>query len=135
MKAPYGAGYPVSIYQSHRLVVMGWEKVRDRLLQMTPVCPQNALGVAENAVYAWWDLSGSLSELWPADFPAVDTRRPLYVGDAPSGLESRIIGMHLATTRMSGLRRSLAALLQEELELLPGITSVNVCTFWVVRSL
>lgn len=104
---------------------MNWEKVRDQLLRTTPACPTTAAGVTQKAVYAWWDPSGALSEFWPGDFPPVDTDRPLYVGDAPSGLEARIQDMHLTTTRMSGLRRSLAALLLNELDLRPGTTSVG----------
>lgn len=107
------------------LLAEDWEKARDQLLFASPDCPTKAVGVSQNAIYAWWDLSGALSGFWPSDFPPVDTRRPLYVGDAPSGLEARISDMHLATTRMSGLRRSLAALLVQELDLLPGITAVG----------
>lgn len=107
------------------LPAVDWEKVRDQLLHASPACPIRAVGVSQNAIYAWWDLSGALSGFWPSDFPPVDTQRPLYVGDAPSGLEARISDMHLATTRMSGLRRSLAALLVRELDLLPGITAVG----------
>lgn len=129
------------------LLAVDWEKARDQLLYASPACPTRAVGVPQNAIYAWWDLSGALSGFWPCDFPPVDTQRPLYVGDAPSGLEARISDMHLATTRMSGLRRSLAALLVRELGLLPGITAVgrgkvimdDLCearlTSWMVQNL
>lgn len=107
------------------LLAVDWETTRDQLLNASPDCPTKAVGVSQNAIYAWWDLSRALSGFWPSDFPPADIQRPLYVGDAPSGLEARISDMHLATTRMSGLRPSLAALLVRELDLLPGITAVG----------
>jgi hypothetical protein len=120
-----------------------WEALRAG----APVDPREAAGIAPTGLYAWWDHAGALSRFWPLNFPVVDPNEPLYVGDAPSGLASRILEMHLKTTRYSGLRRSLAALLVRELELLPGITSVGkgklivdeVCeqrlTDWMVRNL
>jgi hypothetical protein len=113
----------------------------------TPVGPGEATSVSKAALYAWWDLSGALCDFYPAGFPAVDRTRPLYVGKAPSGLATRIHGMHLTTTRYSGLRRSLAALLVHELDLLPGTASVGKgkvvvddvrearLTSWMVRNL
>lgn len=91
----------------------------------TPVDAREAAGISCSGLYAWWDKAGALSRFWPYNFPIVDLNEPIYVGDAPSGLASRIIEMHLKTTRYSGLRRSLAALLLHELDLLPGITSVG----------
>ncbi|PPG60268.1 hypothetical protein C5C57_05560 [Rathayibacter sp. AY1C5] len=68
-------------------------------------------------LYAWWDLHGALTPFWPARFPDVVTSRPLYVGIAKTTLAVRGSEMHLKTTRMSTLRRSLVALLVDELEL------------------
>lgn len=126
---------------------MNWQDARARLIAATPVDPGEANTVSSAAVYAWWDLSGALTDFWPSDFPPVDTGRPLYVGVAPKGLATRIQDMHLTTTRMSGLRRSLAALLVHELDLLIGTTSVGKgkivvddvrearLTSWMVRNL
>ena len=72
-------------------------------------------------LYAWWDLRGALTTFWPKGFPDVATSRPLYVGIARTTLAVRGSEMHLKTTRMSTLRRSLVALLVDELELLDQI--------------
>jgi len=99
--------------------------VQAALLSATPVAPRDAASICDAALYAWWDLGGKLSRFWPENFPYVDVTTPLYVGDAPSGLGMRVMDMHLKTTRFSGLRRSLAALLVDELDLLPGTTPVG----------
>lgn len=67
-------------------------------------------------IYAWWDLDAALANQYPAGFPPVDAAHPLYIGIAErQGLAARGLKMHLKRTRMSGLRRSLAALLRDEL--------------------
>lgn len=78
-----------------------------------------ALGAeTSTGIYAWWDLGAALADKYPADFPPVDATRPLYIGIAErQSLADRGLKMHLKRTRMSGLRRSLAALLRDELEL------------------
>lgn len=69
-------------------------------------------------IYAWWDLRSAIASHYPPDFPAVDHARPLYIGIAErQGLAARGLKMHLKRTRMSGLRRSLAALLRDDLGL------------------
>lgn len=78
--------------------------------------------VPQAGLYAWWDLSGSLTPFYPATFPQVDTSMPLYVGIAKTGIDERGVGMHLESTRVSTVRRTLVALLQDHLELLPGVT-------------
>ncbi|MFF2348081.1 GIY-YIG nuclease family protein [Pseudarthrobacter sp. NPDC058119] len=98
-----------------------WEALRTA----TPVDAREAAEICSTGLYAWWDPAGCLSRFWPVNLPIVDFKEPLYVGDAPSGIATRILEMHLKTTRYSGLRRSLAALLLHELDLLPGITSVG----------
>ena len=50
----------------------------------------------------------------------MDASRPLYVGEARITLAPRSTRMHLKQTRMSTLRRSLASLLVDELDLVPG---------------
>jgi hypothetical protein len=86
-----------------------------------PLQPPTALGnELSTGVYAWWDSGAALAGLFPTDFPPVDPARPLYIGIAErQGLDARGLRMHLKRTRMSGLRRSLAALLRDEL----GLTS------------
>lgn len=58
-----------------------------------------------------------MTPVWPMGFPAVVISRPLYVGIARTTLAVRGSEMHLKTTRMSTLRRSLVALLVDELKL------------------
>lgn len=100
-----------------------WSNVRDALLTATPTPPADLGRVAQTGLYAWWDLAGTLAPRFPIGFPDVDARRPLYIGLAErQTLGARGLLMHLKTTRMSTLRRSLAALLWKELDLLPGIT-------------
>jgi hypothetical protein len=78
-----------------------------------------ALGAEQSTgIYAWWDTQAALADHYPADFPAVDHARPLYIGIAErQSLAARGLKMHLKRTRMSGLRRSLSALLRDELGL------------------
>lgn len=100
---------------------MDWRATRDQLLASSPVSPLALSVVAHFGVYAWWDLDGALSTLWPAAFPPVDTSMPLYVGIAEKqSLAARVGEMHLANTRRSGLRRSLAPLLGESYDLMRG---------------
>jgi hypothetical protein len=95
-----------------------WIDVRASLLAATPQPPM-ALGTEPSTgIYAWWDQPGALTSHYPADFPDVDHARPLYIGIAErQSLAARGLKMHLKRTRMSGLRRSLAALLRDELSL------------------
>lgn len=95
-----------------------WQEVRAELLA-APLQPPTALGnEPSTGVYAWWDSGAALAGRFPSDFPRVDPARPLYIGIAErQGLDARGLKMHLKRTRMSGLRRSLAALLRDELEL------------------
>lgn len=87
--------------------------VRDALLQMRPMQPDRLVEIAAPGVYAWW---GRLS--YPAGFSAVDVALPLYVGIADrQTLGQRAKKNHLAATRRSSLRRTLAAVLADELEL------------------
>ncbi|WP_230671124.1 GIY-YIG nuclease family protein [Rathayibacter sp. Leaf248] len=96
---------------------MDWTLQRDALLSAAPVAPEALRDVHSSGLYAWWDLHGALTPHWPTGFPAVGTSRPLYVGIARTTLAVRGSEMHLKTTRMSTLRRSLVALLVDELEL------------------
>jgi hypothetical protein len=101
---------------------MDWVEVRDALLTQRPVPPSQAEGVGEPGVYAWYDLDGALARFYPDDYASVDPSLPLYVGLAEKdSLASRIVGTHLVDTRRSALRRSLVALLSDQLELLPGV--------------
>lgn len=72
--------------------------------------------------YAWWDEHGELAGFWPADLAPVDPARPLYVGQALKAFSQRATRMHLSNARFSTLRRSLASLLVDHLDLLPGAT-------------
>ncbi|WP_448812135.1 GIY-YIG nuclease family protein [Agromyces bauzanensis] len=93
--------------------------VRDELLSMTPVDPQRLTEISAPGVYAWW---GSLQ--YPAGFPAVDATLPLYVGIAArQTLGERARRNHLGSTRKSGLRRSLAAMLADELDLREAVVA------------
>lgn len=96
---------------------MDWRGSRDLLLAAVPRSPADLLDQNFPGLYAWWDLHGALTSHWPARFPEVVTSRPLYVGIARTTLAVRGSEMHLKTTRMSTLRRSLVALLVDELEL------------------
>jgi len=96
-------------------------QTRDNLLGATPVSPLSLRSVAHPGIYAWWDVEGALSQSWPDDFPEVDTAIPLYIGiAAKQNLSARVEDMHLANTRRSALRRSLAPLLSESLDLTRG---------------
>jgi len=60
----------------------------------------------------------ALRPFYPEKFPQVNIHGPLYVGIAEKqSLADRGLLMHLKRTRMSSLRRSLAALLCDELDL------------------
>jgi len=98
--------------------VDAWEDIRAALV-VSPPQPPMALGSEPSTgIYAWWDLGAALAKQYPAMFPPVDTSRPLYIGIAErQPLAARGLKMHLKRTRMSGLRRSLAALLRDELGL------------------
>lgn len=98
-----------------------WIEVRDKLVNATPASPLTLSGIDKPGVYAWWDLKGALARFWPSGFPQVDSAKPLYVGIARTTLAERAGRMHLEKTRVSTIRRSLAALLVDELVLLPGI--------------
>ncbi len=81
--------------------------------------PTEARGVDAYGIYAWWGGEGVPR---PAGFPRVDPGLPLYIGIAErETLSQRIIDCHLSRTRGSALRRSLAALLLDELDLRPHI--------------
>lgn len=109
-----------------------WSEVRGTLLAATPVPPADLGQVKQTGLYAWWDLTGSLAPHFPVGFPRVDAGRPLYIGLAErQSLGDRGLLMHLKSTRMSTLRRSLAALLWEELDLLPGVIDKGAGKFTV----
>lgn len=126
---------------------MNWTDERDALFNGAPVAPEALRDVHSPGLYAWWDLHGALTPFWPAGFPAVVTSRPLYVGIARTTLAVRGSEMHLKTTRMSTLRRSLVALLVDELELrdqiLPGpgqkfglkAEGDSLLNFWISNNL
>lgn len=68
-------------------------------------------------IYAWW---GSVP--FPADFPEFDPAGPVYVGIAVrETLGQRTADFHLSRTRGSSLRRSMAALLADQLDLWPEL--------------
>ena len=92
------------------------------LLERQPEPVTSALMPSSTGFYAWWDLDGAVP--YPESFPDVDTAKPFYVGIADAQPLSLLIGqMHLETTRMSTLRRSLAALLADELSLADEVTA------------
>lgn len=95
-------------------------QVEDALLTGSRLPPRSFADVPTPGVYAWWDARGALSRSWPEKFAAVDPARPLYVGNAMVSLADRGVLMHLQSTRVSSLRRSLASLLFDQLDLLPG---------------
>lgn len=100
---------------------MDWIEIRDGLVNAAPASPLTLSSIESSGVYAWWDPNGALARFWPNGFPQVDPVRPLYVGIARTTLAERAGKMHLEKTRMSTIRRSLAALLVDEMVLLPGI--------------
>ena len=113
-----------------------WQTVRDELLAATPVAPLELVNVPETGVYAWWDLEGALAAHYPDDFPAVRPKRPLYIGLAErQSLASRGLKMHLKRTRVSGLRRSLSALLRDELDLAAGVQPARGGMFGLAKDL
>lgn len=102
---------------------MDWTEVQDALLAATPTSPRELLTIEKRGVYAWWDLNATLALFWPLGFPSVEPAKPLYVGSASTTLMERGGEMHLGNEcRWSTIRRSLAALLVDELNLLPGLT-------------
>jgi len=93
-----------------------WEVAHAGLLEVAPSHPSAMAAESATGIYAWWDTAASLARFYPSDFPPVQFHRPLYIGIAErQGLDSRGARMHLKRTRMSGLRRSLAALLRDDL--------------------
>ncbi|MDJ0318356.1 GIY-YIG nuclease family protein [Arthrobacter antibioticus] len=100
---------------------MEWNEVQLALLTATPTSPLELFNVGMPGVYAWWDLQGALSPFWPEGFPEVNVAKPLYVGIAKKTLALRGGEMHLKrTSHWSTIRRSLAALLVDDLDILPG---------------
>lgn len=96
-------------------------EIRDELVKAKPTLALKLIEIDAPGVYAWWDPNGALASFWPKGFPDVDPAKPLYVGIARTTLAERAGKMHLEKTRMSTIRRSLAALLVDELDLLRGI--------------
>ncbi|WP_413228211.1 GIY-YIG nuclease family protein [Clavibacter zhangzhiyongii] len=95
-----------------------WEDVRTALLAAPPQPPMSLGAELSTGIYAWWDLGAAVAPHYPADFPRVDATRPIYVGIAQrQSLAARGLKMHLKRTRVSGLRRSVAALLRDGLDL------------------
>lgn len=101
---------------------MSWTEAQRLLLSEVPGPMESLFKVHESAVYAWWDLTGELERFYPAGFPPVDYRRPLYVGLAETNLAQRFRKRHSRRIGQSSPRLSLAALLYKELALLPGAT-------------
>lgn len=91
--------------------------LRDQLIDAPPRSIADLVLVSRPGVYAWW---GEIS--WPPSFPAVPPGLPIYVGKADTEpLGQRARSFHLRRTRGSALRRSLAAVLVDELELQPHV--------------
>lgn len=90
------------------------------VVSASPASPMTLCDIDAPGFYAWWDPAGALARL-PDGFPEVITVMPLYIGIAQKTLAERAGKIHLEKTRMSTIRRSLAALLVDELFLLPGI--------------
>lgn len=112
------------------------QRTREELLAARPVTPLALGKVPQTGVYAWWDLDSALSAHYPSAFPAVHPNRPLYIGlAARQGLASRGLDMHLKRTRVSGLRRSLSALLWNELDLVPGVLPARGGMFGLAKDL
>ena len=66
-------------------------------------------------LYAWW---GANNIPWPDDMMPPSENKPIYVGIAATRpVGDRIRDNHLRSTRTSALRRSLVALLVDELDL------------------
>jgi hypothetical protein len=99
---------------------MGRVSTRDDLLSGEHRSPAEVTRVISPGLYAWWDDEQALP--WPAGFPSVDQRLPVYVGIAASqSLGARFEKNHLARTRGSGLRRSLVGLVVGQLGLEPHL--------------
>lgn len=94
--------------QPDRIASLDWNDVQQALITAMPTCPQDLKDVAEPGVYAWWDPNDALAAFWPEGFPQVDPTQPLYVVIAKTTLTERAVQMHLKTTRMSTIRRSLS---------------------------
>jgi hypothetical protein len=84
-------------------------------------------------IYAWWLANKKLAGVPENQHPAVPELDLLYVGIAPSGstsaatLSSRVVGNHMrGNIAASTLRRTLAALLLEQLGLTPIKTTTKV---------
>ncbi|MFD5277043.1 GIY-YIG nuclease family protein [Pseudarthrobacter sp. NPDC058362] len=99
---------------------MRWTEAQKSLLANEPEPMDTLFRVHDSAVYAWWDLAGELERYYPAAFPPVDFRQPLYVGLAETNLAQRFRRRHSRRIGQSSPRLSLAALLYKELDLLPG---------------
>lgn len=95
-------------------------EVEQQLLTGPRLHPSGLESMHMPGMYAWWEESGELARFWPRGLATVDRARPLYVGQARTAFSERGTKMHLKQTRMSTLRRSLASLLVDELDLLPG---------------
>ncbi|MFL4477937.1 GIY-YIG nuclease family protein [Paeniglutamicibacter sp. ORCA_105] len=100
---------------------MEWIEVCNVLGTATPASPLTLSSIDKPGVYAWWDPKGALARFWPTGFPQVDPAKPLYVGIARTTLAERAGKMHLEKTRISTIRRSLVALLVDDLLVLPEI--------------
>lgn len=94
--------------------------VEQQLLTGPRLHPSELAAMRVPGMYAWWDERGELGALWPPDLAQVDPAHPLYVGEARTAFSQRATEMHLKQTRMSTLRRSLASLLVDELDVVPG---------------
>lgn len=87
--------------------------------------PSQLSVVGHPGLYAWWERAVDLTPFWPEGFPE-EPRGPVYLGVAKRSFTQRFGRMHFRSedpTRWSSLRRSLAALLCDELELLEGAKS------------
>lgn len=102
------------------------ECIETQLLSAEATVPCSAvLAVANQGLYACWNPSGSLKDFLPAKCPPFDWNLSVYVGKSEGPIGTRFARNHLASTRYSSIRRSLAALLYVHLDLLPGITAVG----------
>lgn len=74
--------------------------------------------VDEFGIYAWWAMRPLT---WPAGFPPVGVDLPLYIGIAKDETLARRAKFHLTNTRGSILRRKIAALWDDELQVRDAI--------------
>lgn len=88
----------------------------DRLLDAPRHRPHELEESAGPGAYAWW-LREDASTLAERRLEETDQSRLLYIGKSESSVTKRIQAQHLRRTRSSALRRSLAALLADELGL------------------